>query len=71
MSAPRQWRPEPRGGMTPQNSDAWQRLGARFLTVRPGTSVVADGELGDPAGQLWNALTINGTRYLVVGRTAT
>lgn len=43
-----------------------QRLGARFLTVRPGTSVVADGELGDPAGQLWNTLTANATRFLVV-----
>ena len=57
---------DPRNGMTPQNSDAWQRLGARFLTVRPGTSVVTDGELGDPAGQLWNTLTANATRFLVV-----
>ena len=57
---------DPRDAMTPQSLVAWQRVGARFLTIRPGTSVVADGELGDPAGQLWNTLIANGSRYLVV-----
>ncbi|WNG83466.1 bifunctional 3-(3-hydroxy-phenyl)propionate/3-hydroxycinnamic acid hydroxylase [Mycobacterium sp. ITM-2016-00316] len=57
---------DPRATMTPQHLAAWQRIGARFLTIRPGTSVVIDGELGDPSGQLWNALTDNGARYLIV-----
>ncbi|MHA3020702.1 FAD-dependent monooxygenase [Mycobacterium sp. BMJ-28] len=57
---------DPCAGMSAENRTAWQRLGTRFLTLRPGTSVVSDGELGDPTGQLWNAMTANGARYLVV-----
>jgi 3-(3-hydroxy-phenyl)propionate hydroxylase len=57
---------DPRDDMTPENLAAWQRIGTRFLTVRPGTSVVVDGELGDPSGELWDAMAANGSRYLVV-----
>lgn len=57
---------DPLDDMLPQHRLAWQQLGARFLTIRPGTSVVHDGELGDPTGQLWDAFTVTGARYLVV-----
>ncbi|MHA3020253.1 bifunctional 3-(3-hydroxy-phenyl)propionate/3-hydroxycinnamic acid hydroxylase [Mycobacterium sp. BMJ-28] len=57
---------DPRHEMTAAHLSTWQRIGARFLTIRPGTSVVGDGELGDPTGQLWDAFSVNDTRYLLV-----
>lgn len=45
---------------------AWQRFEPRYLTVRPGTSVVTDGEIGDPSGQLWQWMTRSNARFVIV-----
>ncbi|MEW5809157.1 MAG: bifunctional 3-(3-hydroxy-phenyl)propionate/3-hydroxycinnamic acid hydroxylase [Actinomycetota bacterium] len=57
---------DPRDGMDERTAQAWERFGARFLTIRPGTSVVEDDELGDPSGQLWDAMVAHGAKYVVV-----
>lgn len=57
---------DPRDTMQDSTAQAWERFGARFLTIRPGTSVVEGNELGDPAGQLWDAMVAHGANYLVV-----
>lgn len=56
---------DPRLAMTPVSLAAWQRLGTHFVTLRPGTSVVSESELGDPTGQLWDAMVTHGARYMV------
>jgi 3-(3-hydroxy-phenyl)propionate hydroxylase len=45
---------------------AWQRFEPRYLTVRPGTSVVEVGEIGDPTGQLWEWMTHHKCRAVIV-----
>jgi 3-(3-hydroxy-phenyl)propionate hydroxylase len=57
---------DPRTAMPKATVADWERFGARFLTIRPGTSVVEGEEIGDPTGQLWNAMTTNGARFVVV-----
>jgi 3-(3-hydroxy-phenyl)propionate hydroxylase len=57
---------DPRTAMSSPVAEAWERFGARFFTVRPGTSVVEGDELGDPTGQLWNVMTAHGVRFVVV-----
>lgn len=57
---------DPRDTMSESTVRAWDRFGARFLTIRPGTSVVEGDELGDPTGQLWDAMVAHGVNYLVV-----
>jgi 3-(3-hydroxy-phenyl)propionate hydroxylase len=57
---------DPRTAMSASAASAWERFGARFFTIRPGTSVVEGDELGDPTGQLWNVMTTHGVRFLVV-----
>ncbi len=46
--------------------EAWKRFEPRYLTVRPGTSVVLDGEIGDPSGQLWQWMTRGKARFVIV-----
>lgn len=57
---------DPRTAMPVATTEAWERYGARFLIVRPGTSVVREDELGDPTGQLWNAMSTHGAKFMVV-----
>lgn len=57
---------DPRAAMPATVTEAWEKFGAHFLTVRPGTSVVEGDDLGDPTGQLWTAMTTHGVRFLVV-----
>jgi 3-(3-hydroxy-phenyl)propionate hydroxylase len=57
---------DPRDAMQKATVQAWERFGARFLTIRPGTSVVEGDEIGDPAGQLWDTMVAQGVNYLVV-----
>ena len=57
---------DPRTALPAAVAEAWERYGARFLTIRPGTSVVTGDELGDPTGQLWNAMTAHGVKFVVV-----
>ncbi|MHA7665623.1 bifunctional 3-(3-hydroxy-phenyl)propionate/3-hydroxycinnamic acid hydroxylase [Mycolicibacterium sp. HS_4_1] len=57
---------DPRDAMHESAVQAWERFGARFLTIRPGTSVVDGEELGDPTGHLWDAMVAHGVNYLVV-----
>ncbi|KMO82051.1 bifunctional 3-(3-hydroxy-phenyl)propionate/3-hydroxycinnamic acid hydroxylase [Mycolicibacterium obuense] len=57
---------DPRDTMSEPTAQAWERVGARFFTIRPGTSVVQGDEIGDPAGQLWDAMVAHGANYLVV-----
>jgi 3-(3-hydroxy-phenyl)propionate hydroxylase len=45
---------------------AWRRFEPRYLLVRPGTSVVQDGETGDPSGQLWEWMTRYRCRFVIV-----
>lgn len=45
---------------------AWKTFEPRLVTIRPGTSVVADGELGDPVGELWDWMRERRVRFLVV-----
>lgn len=45
---------------------AWKRFEPRYLTVRSGTSVVADGEIGDPTGQLYEWMTKHKCRMVIV-----
>jgi 3-(3-hydroxy-phenyl)propionate hydroxylase len=57
---------DPRTAMPKAAAADWERFGARFLTIRPGALVVEGEEIGDPTGQLWNAMTTNGVRFIVV-----
>lgn len=57
---------DPRDAMPESTVQAWEQFGAKFLTIRPGTSVVEGDELGDPAGQLWDAMRVHGVNCLVV-----
>ena len=57
---------DPKTAMSPAVATAWEQFGARFLTIRPGTSVVEGDELGDPTGQLWNAMTAHDVKFVVV-----
>jgi 3-(3-hydroxy-phenyl)propionate hydroxylase len=57
---------DPRVEMAPTAVCAWSAYQPRYFTVRPGTSVVEDGELGDPVGQLWDWMTKWGVRFLIV-----
>jgi 3-(3-hydroxy-phenyl)propionate hydroxylase len=52
--------------MLESTAQAWEQFGAKFLTIRPGTSVVEGDELGDPAGQLWDVMRAHGVNFLVV-----
>ena len=45
---------------------AWETFEPRLVTVRPGTSVVGDGEIGDPVGELWDWMRERRVRHLVV-----
>lgn len=45
---------------------AWDGFDPTYLTVRPGSSVVADGELGDPAGLLWEWMNRHGVKFMAV-----
>ncbi|MCT7660343.1 hypothetical protein [Mycobacterium deserti] len=57
---------DPRTAMSAAAMDAWERYGARFFTIRPGTSVVERDELGDPTGQLWDVMCSHGVKFVVV-----
>lgn len=57
---------DPRDAMLESTAQAWEQFGAKFLTIRPGTSVVKGDELGDPAGQLWDVMRAHGVNFLVV-----
>ncbi len=63
---PAQRASDPRDTMHESAAQAWEGFGARFLTIRPGTSMVERDELGDPAGQLWDAMVTHGVNHLVV-----
>ena len=45
---------DPRTRLMPQARASWEATEARFLSIRSGTSEVAEHELGDATGQLWN-----------------
>jgi 3-(3-hydroxy-phenyl)propionate hydroxylase len=48
---------DPRTLLSAESREAWERVNARFLTIRSGTSVVGEGAVGDPIGRLWDWLT--------------
>lgn len=45
---------------------AWDVFTPIYLTIRPGTSVVGPGELGDPTGLFWKWMKENGVRFVAV-----
>lgn len=57
---------DPASALGDSTSEAWRRAGASFFTVRSGTSVVADGEIGDPTGELWSWFGERGARLVVI-----
>lgn len=45
---------------------AWETFDPRLITIRPGTSVVGDGEIGDPVGELWDWMQARSIRFAIV-----
>lgn len=45
---------------------AWNIFDPQLITIRPGTSVVGSGEIGDPVGELWDWMRDRGIRFAIV-----
>lgn len=57
---------DPRAEMSPEVASAWDVHQPNYFTVRPGNSVVGEGELGDPIGRLWEWMQQFDIRFIIV-----
>jgi 3-(3-hydroxy-phenyl)propionate hydroxylase len=57
---------DPRTALPADLQAAWTPFQPRYFTVRPGTSVVPEGEIGDPTGQLWEWMQKGDAKFVIV-----
>ncbi|WP_433634937.1 bifunctional 3-(3-hydroxy-phenyl)propionate/3-hydroxycinnamic acid hydroxylase [Nocardia sp. CA-120079] len=57
---------DPRAEMAPELVSAWDAYRPNYFTVRPGNSVVGEGEIGDPLGRLWEWMQQYDIRFVIV-----
>lgn len=57
---------DPRSLLTAEQVTAWEKWGARFITIKTGTLVVGKDEIGDAVGRLWEWFQVYGAKLAIV-----
>lgn len=59
---------DPRTVLSPEAVTGWEKLGAEFVTIRSGTLIVGEGEIGDPVGRLYEWFKKHNNAKVVIVR---